>query len=118
MNSQQSTNEKTAQLLEEALKRMNGEGGKHWIKGAYRSAEPADDGRYCFCSIGALFEVSRRQSRKEFYRRAVIALCDAYTPSQSPRESVIIRWNDDKRTTWPKVEKRFLRAITKLRKGA
>lgn len=115
------TPEEIALVLDEAVEVMNDEGA-HWHQGSMRSTEPMSDGKYAYCSIGAI-EIVVHRREKHFARRdhlrqsAVEALRAAYGAVNPGRVS-IAEWNDSEKTTWKNVKDRFRRARNKVLREA
>lgn len=125
---QDTLQQRVADYLEKALALMNAD-GKHWFQGDFRSGEPEADGRYAFCSIGALREVIvgscfSYTDSSPIYNAAEVALARAVAPDSKatilseadpPGDgvragSVIVTWNDDPDTTWEDVVECFTKA--------
>jgi hypothetical protein len=119
--------ERAIAALDAALELMN-DSGAHWVQCTYKTQDPVDDnGRYGYCSLGAIHEVTggwegATEIRKNRPRHlAVTALADAYRPHGRRSSKVIdtiTTWNDSSKTTWDDVKKRFARAKSRIRKGA
>jgi hypothetical protein len=101
---------KIASILDSAVEAMNGDEGAHWIKGRFVSEYPLADGRYGYCSLGAIDHVSDVNLNGYDERdEAVRALRAAYgAKGYSPTS--IAEWNDAETTTWKDVKRRFVRA--------
>lgn len=121
--------ERVIEVLDAALELMN-DSGAHWTQGTYKSSYPEDDGKYAFCTIGALHEVTggwdgdERTLEDPVLLAATQALADAYAPDDyaTARWQIgdkVINWNDDEDTNWKKVRARFTRAKNRVkRRGA
>jgi len=116
-----------ASALDKALALMN-DSGAHWVQGTFRTRKA--DGSLAYCSIGALHEAligyettAIVETNDPVLQRAAQALVRAYlptlpAPADMGYENVykVEAWNDDPRTSWEKVVKRFTRARNRLLK--
>jgi len=111
------TPKEIAKGLELALSLMN-DGGKHWIKGAWRKKNMK--GELCFCTNGGINEAARRMGlppsfaeamKRELVRHGLGKRVGYYERTPSDQ---IMDWNDTGSTRWGDVRKAFTRGIKAL----
>jgi hypothetical protein len=110
--------ERVARVLEDALALMN-DSGAHWVQGEYMVSNGEE---MFFCSVGAIRKASGHSpfdmSDPPLTAAAIRAVASAYRSidKNDPGRYRVIKWNDNPKTTWDTVVRRFGRAAAKARK--